>query len=61
MAEEAAEYEAMAPDLVAKKISQLEKRMFQHAQDLEFEEAAAVRDEIERIQDYSLGLKSAIN
>ena len=25
------------------------------------QEAAAVRDEIERIQDYSLGLKSAVN
>ena len=56
-----AEYETMAPDLVAKKITQLEKRMYQHAQDLEFEEAAAVRDEIERIQDYSLGLKSVAN
>jgi excinuclease ABC subunit B len=61
VAEEAAEYETMAPDLVAKKIAQLEKRMYQHAQDLEFEEAAAVRDEIERIREYSLGLKSVVN
>jgi len=61
VAEEAAQYETMAPNLVAKKITQLEKRMYQHAQDLEFEEAAAVRDEIERISDYSLGLKSVVN
>ena len=61
VAEEAAEYAAMAPNLVAKKITQLEKRMYQHAQDLEFEEAAAVRDEIDRINEYSLGLKSALN
>jgi excinuclease ABC subunit B len=61
VAEEAAQYESMPPDLVAKKITQLEKRMYQHAQDLEFEEAAAVRDEIERIREYSLGLKSVVN
>lgn len=61
VAEEVAEYEAMAPNLVAKKITQLEKRMYQHAQDLEFEEAAAVRDEIDRIREYSLGIKSAVN
>lgn len=56
VAEEAAEYETMAPDLVVKKIAQLEKKMYQHAQDLEFEEAAQIRDTINTIQQKALGL-----
>ncbi len=30
--------------------------MYQHARDLEFEEAARVRDEIQQIQLYGLGI-----
>ena len=49
-AEEAAEYAAMTPAQMAKKVQALEKAMYQHAKDLEFEEAARVRDEIKRLQ-----------
>ncbi len=42
--------EPMTPDQAAKKIKQLEKKMHQHAKDLEFEEAAQVRDQISQIK-----------
>ncbi len=38
----------------------LEKRMFEHAQGLEFEEAARLRDEIRRVQDQTLGLSQVV-
>lgn len=40
----------MSPVQLSKELRQLEGKMQQHAQDLEFEEAAAVRDEIVRIK-----------
>jgi excinuclease ABC subunit B len=39
-----------------KKVAQLEQQMYTHAQNLEFEEAARLRDEIHRIQTGQLGL-----
>lgn len=42
--------ELLTPDQAAKKIKQLEKQMHQHAKDLEFEEAALVRDQISQIK-----------
>jgi len=33
-----------------KTLAELEARMYKHAENLEFEEAAAVRDEMRRIQ-----------
>jgi len=56
VADEIAEYAAMSPAQLAKCIEQLEKKMYQHAQDLEFEEAARVRDEISHIQENAMGL-----
>ena len=50
VAEETAEYAAMTPAQMAKRIQALEKEMYQHAKNLEFEEAARVRDEIKRLQ-----------
>ncbi|MGD1984746.1 MAG: excinuclease ABC subunit UvrB [Chromatiaceae bacterium] len=50
VAEEAAEYAAMTPAQMAKKVKSLEKAMYTHAKNLEFEEAARVRDEIKRLQ-----------
>ncbi|VAW57629.1 Excinuclease ABC subunit B, partial [hydrothermal vent metagenome] len=35
---------------LSKQMDALEKKMFQHAQDLEFEEAAAVRDKISKLK-----------
>ena len=50
VAEEEAEYAAMSPLQMAKRIKALEKEMYQHARDLEFEEAARVRDQIKQLQ-----------
>jgi excinuclease ABC subunit B len=55
-AEEFAEYQGLNPDQLGRLIEKLEKQMFQHASNLEFEEAAAVRDKIRGIQDRELGL-----
>jgi excinuclease ABC subunit B len=37
-------------------VAQLEKRMYQHARDLEFEQAATLRDEINELRHVSVGL-----
>ncbi len=58
VADEMAEYAAMSPAQLAQRIAQLEKKMYQHAQDLEFEEAARVRDEIARVQENAMGIAS---
>jgi excinuclease ABC subunit B len=50
VAETEAEYAAMTPRQMMKRIKELEKRMYQHAQDLEFEEAARIRDQIKGLQ-----------
>ena len=50
VAEEEAEYAAMTPAQMAKRIKALEKEMYEHARDLEFEEAARVRDQIHKLQ-----------
>jgi len=54
VAEQAADYAVMAPAQAAKKIQELEQRMYQHARDLEFEDAARVRDQIRRLKEASL-------
>jgi excinuclease ABC subunit B len=56
VAEDAADYAVMSPQQLAKKITQLEKEMYQHARDLDFEAAAQLRDEIHKIQQLGLGL-----
>jgi excinuclease ABC subunit B len=54
LAEEAAEYASLDPRQVAAKLKQLEAQMYQHARDLEFEKAAAVRDEIQKLRELGL-------
>jgi len=54
VAEEIAQYHAWTPVQLAKKIKQLEQKMFKHAEDLEFEQAAQVRDEIKRLKELRL-------
>ena len=54
VAEEKTGYMELPPDLLMKKIKQLEQQMYQHARDLEFEQAAEIRDEIGRIKEFSL-------
>ena len=46
----AQEYARLSPTALGKKIKQLETQMLRHAKDLEFEQAAKLRDEIGRIQ-----------
>jgi len=50
VAEETAEYASLTPAQMAKKIKALEKEMYRHAKDLEFEKAAAVRDRIRELR-----------
>ncbi len=47
---------SLTPEAVVKKLKKLEQQMFKHARELEFEQAAAVRDEIERLRRHGLGL-----
>ncbi len=44
-------YRSLSPDQALKKIAKLEKKMFEHAKNLEFEEAAATRDEISTLKE----------
>jgi excinuclease ABC subunit B len=50
VAEEAAEYAGLTPQQMAKRLKALEKQMYQHAKNLEFEEAAQLRDRIRELQ-----------
>jgi excinuclease ABC subunit B len=49
-------YEVMSPELALKKAAQLEKKMLKHARDLEFEEAARLRDDIQAIRAHAFGI-----
>ena len=55
-AESAEKYRTMAPEQLMKEAAKLEKQMLKAAKDLEFEEAARLRDEIQRIREQGLGL-----
>ncbi len=57
-AESAAPYRPATAEMLVKKLKQLEERMYKHARDLEFEEAARLRDEIERLRAEGLELPS---
>jgi excinuclease ABC subunit B len=59
VAEAIATYAALAPEQVKRKVSELEAQMYRHAERLEFEEAARLRDEIRRIEDLHLGIGGA--
>jgi len=54
VAEPAVDYRLLSPEQIATKIRQLEAQMYKHAQDLEFEDAARVRDEIHRVREQGL-------
>jgi excinuclease ABC subunit B len=49
-------YESFSPEQLMRKAQKLEQRMLKHARDLEFEEAARLRDKIQRIRKMGLGL-----
>jgi len=55
VAQEAAKYEAMSEKALAREIKRLEKAMQDHAKNLEFEQAAAARDELFRLKQMVFG------
>ena len=59
VAEEISKYGHMSQKELAREIARLEHEMYNHAQNLEFEEAARLRDEISRIQDRQLDVLDA--
>jgi excinuclease ABC subunit B len=54
--EEQAIYQDLSPQQMANKIKQLERKMLFHAKDLQFEEAAKIRDQIHILREKMLGL-----
>jgi excinuclease ABC subunit B len=54
VAEDASRYIAAHPNDLKKELAALEEKMFQHARDLEFEDAARVRDQIAAIKEAAL-------
>ncbi len=56
VAEHSETYAGQAPEVLMKKIKQLEDQMYKKARDLDFEEAAKLRDEIRIIEVSGLGI-----
>ncbi len=54
VAETAAQYQHLHPAELGKSIAEMESKMIQHAQMLEFEEAAEIRDQIKRLKEQVL-------
>ena len=54
VAETAAQYQHMQPAELGKTIAEMEKQMIDHAQMLEFEQAAEMRDQIKKLKDQVL-------
>jgi excinuclease ABC subunit B len=51
VAQETMEYACLSPKQMAKHLKELEEQMYRHAQNLEFEEAAKLRDQIQDLQE----------
>jgi excinuclease ABC subunit B len=60
VAESLQPYRNMAPVQLAQEIGRLEKRMLEHARNLEFEEAARLRDQASELRCLELGLPAAV-
>jgi excinuclease ABC subunit B len=60
IAEDATPYESMTPAEILKKAQKLEQKMLKHARDLEFEEAARLRDEIQRMREIGFGISDKL-
>jgi excinuclease ABC subunit B len=58
-AEDEARYEAMSEKQIAREIKALEKKMLQHAKNLEFEDAAAARDRLAELKKKVFGVAAA--
>ncbi|HXJ08329.1 MAG TPA: helicase-related protein, partial [Burkholderiales bacterium] len=57
-AQEEARYEAMSEKQVAREIKALEKKMIEHARNLEFEQAARVRDQLTELKKRIFGVEA---
>jgi len=57
VAQEEARYEAMSEKQIAREIRALEKKMLEHARNLEFEEAAAARDRLAELKKRVFGIE----
>ena len=55
VADDGARYDRMTPEQLMRRAAKLEKQMLRHARDLEFEEAALLRDRLEEIKMVTLG------
>ena len=56
VAEVGADYARMTPSQLAKEIEKLEKQMFKHAENLEFEQAGEIRDRIGKLREHAFEL-----
>ena len=56
VAEEAGRYEILSSKELEQKIKEMEEKMYTHAQNMEFEEAARIRDQIKVMQDKFISL-----
>ena len=59
-AESREEYRLLNPDQLARRIARMEKDMFEHARNLEFEDAARLRDSLEDLRRVELGLPATL-
>jgi len=56
VAEEQAHYAALPPEELVKRIKQLEREMLQHAKNMQFEDAAKVRDQLKLLKEKIIGI-----
>jgi excinuclease ABC subunit B len=59
VAQDEARYEAMSEKQIAREIKTLEKKMLEHARNLEFEEAARVRNRLADLKKKVFGVELA--
>ncbi len=59
-AESREEYRQLSPDQLARRIARMEKDMFEHARNLEFEDAAKLRDALQDLRRVELGLPAIV-
>jgi excinuclease ABC subunit B len=50
----------LGPEQAMKRIKKLEAEMYKHARNLEFEEAARIRDEIEKMRNQAFGVPGTL-
>jgi excinuclease ABC subunit B len=60
VADARAAYATQSPEQLLKNAQKLEKQMLRHARDLEFEEAARLRDQIHEMREAALGLSDRL-